>query len=126
MVEPTTDSWRKNTRFRSAGGFAPLVAPDTTIRPPGRNARSECSQVAAPTVSITASTFSGRRVPGSAARSAPAAVARSRLSASREVQNTVWPSAFANTIAADATPPPAPWTSTVEGPSRPERVVSIR
>ena len=30
IVEPTTDSWRKKTRLRSAGGLGPLVAPQTT------------------------------------------------------------------------------------------------
>ena len=35
IVEPTTDNWRKKTRLRSAGGFGPLVAPQTTIVPPG-------------------------------------------------------------------------------------------
>ena len=71
MVEPTTDSCRKNTRFRSAGGTAPLVAPQTTIVPPGFSARSECAQVASPTVSMTASTRSGSRAPDSKAWSAP-------------------------------------------------------
>ena len=63
MVDPTIRSWRKNTRFRSAGGFGPLVAPDTTIVPPGRSALSEWLHVAAPTVSNTASTRSGSRAP---------------------------------------------------------------
>ena len=35
MVEPTTDSCRKNTRFSSAGGAVPLVAPAITIRAAG-------------------------------------------------------------------------------------------
>ena len=48
MVEPTTLSCRKNTRARSAGGFGPLVAPDTTTVPPGRSDRSECAHVASP------------------------------------------------------------------------------
>ena len=42
----------------------PLVAPETTTVPPGRSERSECAQVASPTVSITASTRSGSRAPG--------------------------------------------------------------
>ena len=46
MVEPTTDSCRKNTRFSSAGGAAPLVAPAMTILPPGRSAFSEWLHVA--------------------------------------------------------------------------------
>ena len=54
-------SWRKKTPERSAGGFGPLVAPETTTRPPGSSALSECDQVASPTVSITAWT---RRQPG--------------------------------------------------------------
>ena len=65
MVEPTTRSCRKKIRLSSvADGFGP-----------GRRARdhdgaaglaatcSECDQVAAPTVSITASTRSGSRAP---------------------------------------------------------------
>ena len=35
IVDPTTDSCRKNTRLRSAGGTEPLVAPEITIRPAG-------------------------------------------------------------------------------------------
>ena len=79
IVEPTTSSCLKKTRARSAGGLMPLVAPATTIRPPGRSARSECAQVASPTVSITASTRSGRRAPDSKAAWAPHSSANSRL-----------------------------------------------
>src|SRR5450759_1828176 len=68
MVDPTTSNWRKNTRLRSAFGLGPLVAPETTSRPPGRSDRSECDQVASPTVSSTASTRSGNRAPASSAR----------------------------------------------------------
>ena len=35
IVEPTTSSCRKKTRWRSAGGCRPLVAPETTIRAAG-------------------------------------------------------------------------------------------
>ncbi len=52
MVDPITDNCRKNTRFRSACGAAPLVAPAITTTPPGLSERSECAQVAWPTVSI--------------------------------------------------------------------------
>ena len=47
--------------------------------PPGRSDLSECDQVAAPTVSITASTRSGSRAPDSNAASAPSSTARSPL-----------------------------------------------
>ncbi len=72
----------------SAGGFIPLVAPHTTIRPPGRSDLSEWSQVASPTLSITASTRSGSRAPGSNAAAAPSATARSRRSGERLVTHT--------------------------------------
>ena len=65
MVEPITDSCRKKTRDRSAGGWDPEVAPATTMRPPGRSDLRECDQVAAPTVSQTTSTRSGSRAPDS-------------------------------------------------------------
>ena len=35
MVEPSTRSWRKNSRCSSADGAWPEVAPDTTSAPPG-------------------------------------------------------------------------------------------
>ncbi len=63
MVEPRTRSCRKNTRWSSAEGAWPVVAPDTTTVPPGRSARNEWPQVASPTVSMTASTRSGSRAP---------------------------------------------------------------
>ena len=85
IVEPTTDSCRKKTRLRSAGGFGPLVAPQTTIVPPGARDFSECDQVASPTVSITASTRFGSRASGSKAASAPRASAACRLASVRPV-----------------------------------------
>ncbi len=65
IVDPTTDSCRKNTRLSSAGGASPEVAPVTTSVPPGFSDLIECAQVALPTVSITASTRSGSRAPDS-------------------------------------------------------------
>ena len=126
IVEPTTLSCRKNTRVSPAGGSAPLVAPEITSVPPGFNAFSECSQVAAPTVSITASTRSGSRAPGSNASSAPSSTARARLDSERLVAHTRRPAARPNTISAVATPPPAPWTRTVAPGATPARVNSIR
>ena len=67
MVEPTTRSCRKNTLLSSAAGASPLVAPQTTMVPPGRRDLTECAHVASPTVSITASTRSGSRAPDSKA-----------------------------------------------------------
>ena len=81
--------------------------------------------MAAPTVSITTSTRSGSRAPGSTAV-APSAAIRSRLPASRLVAYTRLPSATASTTAAVATPPPAPWTSTASPSSTRPLVVSIR
>ena len=63
IVEPITDSWVKKTRVSSAGGASPLVAPAITIRPPGLSDRTECAQVACPTVSMTTSTRSGSLAP---------------------------------------------------------------
>jgi hypothetical protein len=89
------------------------VEPETTSVPPGRRARSECFQVASPTVSITASTRSGSLAPLSNAWWAPSSTAFSPLAASRLVTHTRRPAWRARTIAALATPPPAPWISTV-------------
>ena len=66
------------------------LRPHTTVIlespvPPGTTERSECPQVARPTVSMTASTRSGRRAPGSTARAAPSSIARARFSAVRLV-----------------------------------------
>src|SRR5690606_8534384 len=111
IVDPTTRRLRKNTRLRSADGAGPLVAPATATTPPGRNERSECCQVASPTVSTTTST-GGTRVPVSTASCAPISRARSSFSGEREVTVTCSPAARASTVAAVATPPPAPCTST--------------
>ena len=113
-------------RVSSAGGACPLVAPDTTIVPPGLSDLTECAQVASPTVSITASTRSGRRAPDSNAWSAPSFTAWLRLSSERPVTHTRIPAALPRTISAVETPPLAPWTRIVDpGATRP-RVNSIR
>ena len=52
---------------------------ETTILPPGRSAFSEWLHVAWPTVSMTASTRSGNRLPDSNTWSAPSSRARARL-----------------------------------------------
>jgi hypothetical protein len=56
MVEPWIWICRMNTRCSSAGGSPPVVAPQVTTRPPRRTERSDCPQVAAPTLSTTRST----------------------------------------------------------------------
>ena len=72
---------RDGIRFSSvAFGFGPEVAPEITIVPPGRSDFTECDQVAAPTVSITASTRSGSRAPLSKAASAPSRAAAGKSS----------------------------------------------
>ena len=74
MVEPITRSGLKKILVSSARlGSAPEVVPLSTSVPPGRSALIECDQVAAPTVSITASTRSGSRAPDAKARRAPRA-----------------------------------------------------
>jgi len=108
MVEPTTESWVKNTRVSSAGGASPLVAPQITIRPPGLSERTECAQVACPTLSITTSTRSGSRSPVPKTRSAPSSRARSRLASVRLVAQIRYPAARPMRISAVATPPLAP------------------
>jgi hypothetical protein len=85
MVEPVTDSWVKKILVSSAGDASPLVAPQITIRPPGRRDRTEWAQVARPMVSMTTSTRSGSRAPGAKAWSAPSLTARSRLASLRLV-----------------------------------------
>jgi len=126
MVEPTTDSWVKNTLVSSAGGASPLVAPQITIRPPGRSERMECCQVAWPTLSITTSTRSGSRAPAGNVWSAPSSMARSRFASLRLVAQIRNPAARPSRISAVATPPPAPWTSTVEPGWAPDFSNSIR
>ena len=59
-----------------------------TTTPPGLSELIECDQVAAPTVSITASTRSGSRSPDANARSAPTSTARAPRASSREVTQT--------------------------------------
>ena len=114
IVEPITESWRKKIRVSSASSSCgPEVVPEVMIRPPGRSERTECDQVAFPTVSMTASAFSGSRSPDSNAAWAPISSALARLASSRLVTSTRSPAARPSTIAAVATPPPAPCTSTV-------------
>ena len=94
IVEPTTRSCLKKILVSSAlAGASPEVAPEMTTVPPGRRLLTECDQVAAPTVSITASTRSGSRAPLSNARSAPSATARSPLASSRLVTHIRKPAA---------------------------------
>lgn len=89
------------------------MAPAITTEPPGLRDFRECDQVASPTVSMTTSTRSGSRSPvGSAAR-APQERASTRLALLRLVAYTTAPAATASLIAAEATPPPAPCTSTL-------------
>ena len=103
-------SWKK-IRVSSAGAASPLVAPATTMIPPGFTDRTECDQVALPTDSRTTSTR-GTRAPGSTAAAAPSARARARRYSSRPVTITSSPAALPSRIAAVASPPPAPCTST--------------
>jgi hypothetical protein len=126
MVEPRIESCRKKTRLSSAGGAGPEVAPQITIVPPGLSVRREWPHVASPTVSITASTRSGSRAPGSKEASAPSSSARARLSSERLVAQTRIPAWRPSAMSAVATPPPAPWTSTVEPGRTLPRVKSMR
>jgi hypothetical protein len=126
IVDPTTDSCRKKTRLSSALGAWPLVAPQTTIVPPGRSDFSECDHVASPTVSSTTSTRSGSRSPLPNTASAPSSRARRPFSSEREVAQTRTPAARPSAITAVATPPPAPWTRTVIPGLTAPRVNSIR
>ena len=97
-----------------------------TSLPPGLSERIECPQVASPTVSMTASTRSGSRAPDSKAWSAPSSSASARLAPERLVTHTRIPAALPSTVSAVATPPPAPWTSTVCPGTTSPRVNSIR
>ena len=127
IVEPMTWSCLKKILVSSAfAGASPLVAPQMTIRPPGRSELTEWDQVAAPTVSMTASTRSGSRAPDSKAWAAPRARAASPLAASRLVTHIRNPAALPNCTSAVATPPDAPWTSTVSPSEIPPLVKSIR
>ena len=75
---------------------------------------------------MTASAFSGSRSPDSNAAWAPISSALARLVSSRLVTSTRSPAARPSTIAAVATPPPAPCTSTVSPGLSSPRVKSIR
>src|SRR5574337_526394 len=129
-VEPMIWSWRMKMRRRSAGGWSPLVAPQTTRRPPRTSDFIAADQTACPTFSITRSTprplvsaCTSRTTScwlASIAWSAPRARARCSLAALREVTITRAPAALASCSAASETPPPMPNTSTVcQGSSRP-------
>ena len=128
IVEPTTDSWRKNTRLSSAAADRRRSSRRRrrACRPAAATC-SECAHVASPTVSITASTRSGSRAPGSNAASAPSSMrARALLLASGSSPRPARPPRAPSAIAAVATPPPAPWTSTVAPGATPRAVNSIR
>ena len=104
----------------------PLVAPETTTVPPGRSERSECAHVASPTVSITASTRAGQPRARLERRVGAELDGAARLASSRLVTHTWKPIASASWIAAVATPPPAPWMSTVSPTRSPDFVASMR
>ncbi len=135
IVEPSTVSCFHQKRWSCAGGFGPLVAPQTTIRPAGRTAASDRAQVASPTVSTTTSTpapvaslTAATTSPSawSTVTSAPHSRAIASFSALLEVTIVRTPSARQISNAAVATPPPMPQMS-AHSPSRTTaRVTSIR
>ena len=124
--EPTTDSWRQNMRARSADGSGPVVAPATTTVPPGRKDLSEWSHVALPDgfhhcvdpLGQPTARLDGR---DGAELQRPGPLF---LAPARDVDGEArsWPSR----IAAVATPPPAPWTSTDWPGRNAARVNNIR
>ena len=108
-------SWRKNTRCSSAGGFGPLVAPETTIVPPGLSDSQRVlpgrladglhhgvDPLRQPRAGLER--LRRRRAP-SAARALLLVAARHPHAAARRRGRA--------RSARVATPPPAPWTSTV-------------
>ena len=108
-------------------GFGPLVVRETTSVPPGRSDLIECDQVAAPTVSMTASTRSGSRA------SALEHLVRAELERPRALLLVTAGGADPQArrpgrarSSAVATPPPAPCTSTVSPGLRPPWVKSMR
>ena len=122
-------------RWSAAGGFGPVVAPQTTIRPPARRPRATLPRRLAdvldddvgappPVASLTAATTSP--VAWFTAASAPSSRARSSFSSLDEVTSTRAPSAFAIASAAVATPPPIPQTSTHSPSCSRPLVTSIR
>ena len=104
-------------RCRLAGGFGPLVAPHTQIRPAGSATESDVAHVSAPTVSTTTwtpppvSSFT-RAATSSLAwftvASAPSSRARASFSSDEDVTTARAPSALTIASAAVATPPPIP------------------
>ena len=77
-------------------------------------------------LSITASTRSGSRAPAGKAWCAPRLTARAPRASSREVTQTRIPACRPSAISAVATPPPAPWISTVSPGLAPDWLKSIR
>lgn len=75
---------------------------------------------------MTASTRSGNRAPGGNTASAPSSPTRTRFASSRLVAHIRYPAARPSMTSAVATPPPAPWTSTVPPGATPDLVNSIR
>ena len=84
-LTPMISRCLKNSRGRVSGTSPPEVPPQLTYRPPFRIARIDDSQVAAPTLSITMSAFTGNGPAESKASTAPISSARRRFALSREV-----------------------------------------
>ena len=105
IVEPRMVSCFHQTRWSAAGGFGPVVAPQTAMRPSRAATSSDVLHVASPTCSTTTSaprppvaSLHGRlHVPGRVidAASAPSSRARSSFASLEEVTIDRAPSAFA-------------------------------
>jgi hypothetical protein len=63
LQESCTEIESTKTLLSIASGLSPVVAPLTTIVPPVRTFFIECFQIAAPTLSNTASTCCGKYTP---------------------------------------------------------------
>ena len=85
QLEPMISSCLKNRRGRLSSTSGPEVPPQTHMRPPWRRVRTECSQVAGPTLSTTMSAVTGYGFEDSNQSAAPSSTALRPLSASREV-----------------------------------------
>ena len=88
IVEPPPASAGRRCRTARPARRHPGGGPGDDDRAARLSDFTECDQVAAPTVSITASTRAGSRSPVSTTSCAPISRARARLSSSRLVANT--------------------------------------
>ena len=136
IVEPRIVSCFHQIRWSAAGGFGPVVAPQTAMRPSRAATSSDVRHVASPTWSTTMSAPRPSVASFTAAftspvawltvASAPSSRARASFSSLDDVTIVRAPSAFAIARPAVETPLPIPHSRTHSPSRRCARVTSIR